>query len=132
MTDPHTSPMSVAAEISEAMGILPGAIMTDEQAADFRARFAAAMDADWKPHVLPQRKPLTKDEVYQLLRECVTVVKPGEALVVRIADLTPNQHREYQQAVREWHERGDLPFQVFIFIGDELGVVRSSDPLFIP
>jgi predicted SAM-dependent methyltransferase len=73
-------------------------------------------------------KPLTKDEVRQLLRECVTVVKPGEALVVRIANLSPAQCREYQRAVTDWHEAGDLPFRAFIFVGDELGVVDADIP----
>lgn len=116
----------VAAEIAGQLDILPGAVMTDEEATEFRERFAAAMDARWKPHLLPQRKPLTQDEVYQLLRECVTVVKPGEALVVRMAGLTPMQHQEYQRAATDWHEHGNLPFQVFIFAGDELGVVQAE------
>ena len=81
---------------------------------------------------LPRRKPLTQDEVYQLLRECVTVVRPGEALVVRMADLTPQQHREYQRAVHDWHEAGDLPFPVFIFVGDELGTAPAADPKYLP
>jgi hypothetical protein len=117
--------------VAETMGILPDVIMTDEQIAEFRERFAATMESGYQYRVIP-REQFTLDEIRQLLRECVTVVKPGEALAVRMAGLTPQQHREYQQAVTDWHERGDLPFQVFIFIGDELGVVRSSDPLFIP
>ena len=76
---------------------------------------------------LPRRKPLTQDEVYQLLRECVTVVRPGEALVVRMADLTPAQLREWQQALDAWHEDGKLPFRVFVFIGDELGVMKAGE-----
>ena len=41
--------------------------------------------------------PLTEDEVRRLLRECVTVVKPGEILVLQPgADVTPNQLREIQ------------------------------------
>lgn len=40
---------------------------------------------------------LTEDEVRSLLRECVTVVKPGETLVFSPADpWTPNQMREFQ------------------------------------
>ena len=76
--------------------------------------------------------PLTEDEVRQLLRECVTVVKPGEALVVRMAGLTPSQHREWQRAVTDWHEEGDLPFPVFIFNGDELGTAPSADTRYLP
>lgn len=71
--------------------------------------------------------PLSEDEVRQLLRECVTVVKPGETLVVRMEGLTPGQHGEYQRAVTDWHKHGDLPFPVFIVIGDELGVVEPGE-----
>ena len=76
--------------------------------------------------------PLSEDEVRQLLRECVTVVKPGEALVVRMAGLTPSQHREWQRAVTDWHEEGDLPFPVFIFNGDELGTAPAADTRYLP
>ena len=118
---------AAAAEIAEHLDIPAGAIMTDEQAAEFRERFAAAMEGGWAPHLM-----LTKDEVRQLLRECVTVVKPGEALVVRMAGLTPAQHREWQRAVTDWHEEGDLPFPVFIFNGDELGTAPAADTGYLP
>jgi hypothetical protein len=42
---------------------------TPEQAGEFRRAMAEA---------------LTPDQVRQLLRECVTVVKPGETLIVRV------------------------------------------------
>lgn len=70
--------------------------------------------------------PLTEGEIRQLLRECVTVVKPGECVVLRVAGLTPQQHREYQTAVNAWHEHGTLAFRVIILVGDELGVVRAD------
>lgn len=70
---------------------------------------------------------LTLDEVRQLIRDAVpVVVKPGDALVIRKADLTPDQMREYQQALDYWHEDGHLPFRVFVFVGDELGKVEAG------
>jgi hypothetical protein len=60
-----------------------------------------------------------------LVRECVTVVRPGETLVVRVSDnTTPNQLRELQ-------EYGDLlagarGFSVFVAWGRELGVAESA------
>jgi hypothetical protein len=71
--------------------------------------------------------PLTKDEILQVLRECVTVVKPGEALVICVADLTPRQVSEYQQSLNVWYEDGGLPFRAFVLPGGELGVVEASD-----
>lgn len=42
-------------------------------------------------------------ELRSLLRESVTVVKPGELLVIRVSEnFTPNQWREYQQVVNRW------------------------------
>jgi hypothetical protein len=68
--------------------------------------------------------PLTKDEIRQLLRECVTVVAPGETLVIRGRDWTPNQVREIQHSVDFMSEEGMIPFKVLIVFGDELGAVR--------
>lgn len=71
---------------------------------------------------------LTLDEVRQLIRDTTpVVVKPGESLVIRKADLTPDQQREYQQALDYWHQDGKLPFRVFVFVGDELGKVEAPD-----
>ncbi len=70
---------------------------------------------------------LAPDEVRCLLRECVTVVKPGEAVVIRKADLTPNQQREYQMMLSRAYQDGFLPFRAFVFAGDELGVAEATD-----
>jgi hypothetical protein len=51
----------------------------------------------------PVPPPLTSDQVRQLLRECVTVVKPGEVLVIRVHEnTTPNQLREQQDMTDAW------------------------------
>ena len=68
---------------------------------------------------------LGRDEVRALLRECVTVVRPGETLVIRVPEnTTPKQLRELQ-------EYGDLlardrGFRVFMAWGLELGVTESG------
>jgi hypothetical protein len=94
--------------------------MCDEEMAQFREEFGKAAG----PHrvILPP-PPLTPDEVRQLVRECVTVVKPGETLVMRGRDWTPNQVQEIQRVMDAMHEDGTIGFKVLVVIGDELGVV---------
>ena len=58
------------------------------------------------------RKPratLSPDEIRALLRECVTVAKPGEVLVLGVPDSwSPRQVNEAQCWVDEWL-RGNAP-----------------------
>ena len=71
--------------------------------------------------------PLTPDQVRQLLRECVTVVKPGETLVVRVPlDWSPDEVLRYQQTVNDIHDEGCIHFKVFIIGAEELGVAESE------
>jgi hypothetical protein len=69
---------------------------------------------------------LKADEIRALLAESVTVVAPGETLVIRVSDLTPNQMREYQESLTQQHEWGSLPFRCLVVYGDELGVRRAE------
>ena len=97
---------------------------TEEQIAEFRRQFAEV--AHQPPRIWPPPPPLGPDEVRQLLRECVTVVKPGESLVVRVPwTTTPGQLREYQR-VMDSAEGGQIPFKVLVVAGDELGVVPGN------
>jgi hypothetical protein len=100
--------------------------MTEEQAREFEASFAEIVTQPWQPQILPPRRPLTEDEVRQLLRECVTVVTPGELLVIRAPDLTPEQLYEYNEVVKRW--LGDLApgVRCLITIGEELGVAEAA------
>lgn len=85
------------------------------------ARAAAGLPA------IPERGPLTQDEVRQLLRECVTVVKPGEILVVQPgADYTPNQLREIQQMVDFWLATNALGTKALVIPGEAHQVVRPD------
>ena len=70
---------------------------------------------------------LTPDEIRQLLRECVTVVKPGETLIIRV----PMDTHTYQ--IHEYQERADTvladhgnPFRVFVLPAEELGVAEAG------
>jgi hypothetical protein len=69
---------------------------------------------------------LSPDEVRQLLRECVTVVKPGEVLVIRTTDLTPNQMREYQEAVNWWVAENAPEVKVLVIHGEGGQIVRQE------
>ena len=71
--------------------------------------------------------PLTPDAVRQLLRECVTVVGPGETVILRVPwTTTPTQVRELQDFVNGTAEWLNLPFKTLILPGDELGVAESA------
>jgi hypothetical protein len=68
---------------------------------------------------------LSPAQVRYLLRECVTVVKPRETLVVRGTNWTPAQTREIQQVMDEMYELGIVPFKALAVFGDELGVAEA-------
>lgn len=115
---------AAARAIADRLDIDPEAPMTDEQAAEFREQLDEAMRAirNGPAAWLPQSRPLTDDEVRQVLRSAVTVVKPGELLVLRIGaewNMTPNQLREYNDALRSWAQS--------IAPGVEIMVVWASD-----
>jgi hypothetical protein len=113
----------VAREIAAGMGIQPSAPMTEAEAAEFRERFAAAM-AEREAHPLQVLPPesLPPDELRQLLRECATVVKPGETLIIRTHDKwTPAQMRDLEDMI----DSRELPFRVILVPGAELGVAEA-------
>ena len=116
-----------ARQVPARMDIPADVPMTEEQIAGFRRQFEEAMrqpDAH-RLRVLAQPPPLTPEQVRYLLRECVTVVKPGETLVIRGRDWTPSQISEMQRYIDFMGEEGVISFKVLIAPGDELGVVQS-------
>ena len=100
---------------------------SDEDVVQFREEFDRAARQPYR--VLPQPPPLSPDEVRQLLRECVTVVKPGETLVIRGRNWTPRQVHEIQQAMNVMHEDGAIPFKVLAVFGDELAIAEDAERL---
>jgi hypothetical protein len=67
---------------------------------------------------------LTANQIRTLLRECVTVVRPGETLIVQVGETwTPQQMSEAQRALN-WEDetgKGYWPFRVLIVPGTGLG-----------
>ena len=75
---------------------------------------------------------LGEDEIRRLLRECVTVVKPGESLVIRDRNWTPMQVGEIQRWMDCEYESGRISFKVLAVPGDEIAVVQpESDAAFL-
>lgn len=113
----------------------PLVLPPDEMAA-LRTAIEAAYGPDWRDKIAvprPVGDPLTKDEVRQLLRECVTVVKPGEVLVIRMWETwTVQQMREMQDVLNSMHEHGMVPFRSLVVPGAELGVAEAPDAGIIP
>jgi hypothetical protein len=103
-----------------------GLEFTDEQAREFEERVRALGLSQHDIKILPSGpRLLTQDEVRQLLRECVTVVKPGELLVIRIPDLTPEQLYEYNEVVKRWLGDHAPGVRCLVTIGEELGVAKA-------
>ena len=104
---------------------LPAMTMTDEEAAEFAERFAVYMAENSLTHrVIPLPPPLSPDQIRSLLRECVTVVKPGEVLVIRApGDWTPGQLREYAEHLEYY--AGEMGIRAMVVVGDELGVAET-------
>ena len=70
---------------------------------------------------------LTAEQIRSFLKDNVTVVAPGETLVIRAPDLTPNQARELSDLLNWVGEDGPyLPFRTIVVPGDELGVVKAD------
>jgi hypothetical protein len=71
--------------------------------------------------------PLTPGEIRALLRECVTVVAPGETLIIRVKDWRPDQVREYQEALDGATQHLGWP-KAIVVAGDEIGVAQADAP----
>jgi hypothetical protein len=71
--------------------------------------------------------PLTPEQARCLLRECVTVVQPGEVLVIRADSYTPAQRQEICDSVAWWLEANAPSIKILVVPGDELGVITSEE-----
>lgn len=65
------------------------------------------------------------DEVRTLLRECVTVVKPGEVLVIRVPHDTPwEEARSYQRVLDA--ARKEWGISAVVVTAEELGIIPAA------
>jgi hypothetical protein len=70
--------------------------------------------------------PLTPGEIRALLRECVTVVAPGETLIIRVlSSLTMQQVAEYQRSVNVALEYLGCPFKALVLPAEGLGIATG-------
>jgi hypothetical protein len=98
---------------------------TEAEEAELREQVAEA--AKMPPRVIQQPVPLSPDEIRQILRECVTVVKPGETLAVRLpSEWPPQQVRDYSETLRAQERWLDVPFRVLVVVGDEMAVAEAG------
>jgi hypothetical protein len=76
----------------------------------------------------PRPAPLTADEILQVLREAVTVVRPGELLIVLVdaRDFTPVLLREYNEALDYWVSAHAPGVKILAVIGNGGEVVRQE------
>jgi hypothetical protein len=98
--------------------------LTEVEEAEVRESIAEAAKLPQRISVPMEPRPLSLGDIHCILRECVTVVKPGETLVVRGTNWTPAQTREIQQAMDEMYELGIVQFKALAVFGDELGVAE--------
>lgn len=98
---------------------------TDEQVKEFEAAWAEA--AGQPPRWMPPRPALTQDEVRQLLSECVTVVRPGEILVLRAPeDWNPDQALQLQEYMGYWLAENAPDIKVMVIPPMEIAVMQTG------
>jgi len=102
--------------------------LTEAEEAELRESAAEALKLGPPlPRPAPEPPALSPAQVRYLLRQCVTVVKPGETLVIRGRDWTPWQAREIQQVMDAMREDGTIGFKVLAVFGDELAVIEAGE-----
>ncbi len=70
---------------------------------------------------------LRAQDLREFLKANVTVIAPGETLVVQVGEqLTATQVHEYQEALNWSHEDGGLPFRTLVVPGIGLGCVKAG------
>jgi hypothetical protein len=79
--------------------------------------------------ILPPPRWPTADELRQFLRDNVTIVKPGETLIIRVPEnWSPDQAVRYEDAMNAADETGTpvLPFRTQVVAGLELGIAEAG------
>lgn len=68
---------------------------------------------------------LSREELRALVRECATVVAPGETLIIRLSEGWPaRQVEDYQECASAVTE--PLGFRVLVVVGEQLAVTRAQ------
>lgn len=98
---------------------------TDEQVKEFEAAWA---EAGKRPlRWMPPRPALTEAEVRQLLSECVTVVRPGEVLVLRAPeDWNPDQASQLQEYMGYWLAENAPDIKAMVIPPMEIAIMQAS------
>jgi hypothetical protein len=112
-------------------GVISAGEWTPEQEAEFEAELKRKLgDEAFRHREVRWAAPapvLTPEAARALLRECVTVVQPGETLVIRApVTWSPQQAELYQEHADAATEAGRIPFRVLVVIGDELAVAKPE------
>ena len=99
--------------------------LTEAEEAELRESLAEAAKLGPLPYrVVPP--PLSPDEIRQILRACVTVVKPGETLIIRVPlTWTPTMVGNYNDTIQSVHEMMELPFKAMVVPAESLGIAEQ-------
>lgn len=99
--------------------------LTDEKAAELRERYAGL--ASGPAMAIPPPPPISPDEVRALLRECVTVLGPGDVLVIRRPSFTAQQAREIREQADAFNATHGTSVKVMAIVADEMAIVPAAD-----
>ena len=97
--------------------------------AEMRKAFEAAGMEPPRPIILPSSlRILDPETIRHLLRECVTVVKPGEVLFFTCGDpnYTPRQIREIQDVISGWLECNAPDVKALVLPHGEMAAAESG------
>jgi hypothetical protein len=101
--------------------------LTEAEEAEFKVALGEAAKLPLPLRIMPEPPPLSPDEIRQLLRECITVVKPGETLIVRVPlTWTPDQVNRYSRIISDANEALELPFRTLVVPAGELSVAEAQ------
>ena len=99
---------------------------TDEQVAEFKARFAEAAERH-EMRLVPPPPTLEPGQVRHLLAECVTVVAPGETLVLRCPEgWTPEQAEEIAEHARRWVKANEADIRVLVVPHLDMAIMQPE------
>lgn len=98
--------------------------LTDEKAAELRERYAGLASG---PAMAIPPPPISPDEVRALLRECVTILGPGDVLVIRHLSFTAESAHAIREQVDAFNETRGTSVKVMAVVADEMAIVPADD-----